>query len=182
MPIKTMCLPRCYQRIQRQPSIQLNPGKRISWSSWKTTRPKRSWCLLKLMKPWRKKLRIFVSPPWPCPESRPLILPGQFPTQRWWKNIQNELGRFVPQECGWGFKKRGFVGSQPLIRTIDKKLTTAPDQYGAPLSHNLKNFRKLRIGDYRVVYRIVEKKVIVFVLAVGPRRDKEIYNTASERI
>ena len=69
-----------------------------------------------------------------------------------------------------------------IIRTIDKKLTTAPDQYGVPLSYNLKNFWKLRIGDYRVVYKIVEQKVIVYVLAVGPRRDKEIYRTASDRI
>jgi len=45
----------------------------------------------------------------------------------------------------------------------------------SPLSNNFKNFRKLRIGDFRVVYQVFNKKVIVFVLAVGPRRDKEIY-------
>ncbi|MGD9825522.1 type II toxin-antitoxin system RelE family toxin [Desulfobacter sp.] len=39
--------------------------------------------------------------------------------------------------------------------------------------------QNLRIGDYRVVYRIVEQKVIVYVLAVCPRRDKEIYRAAS---
>lgn len=79
-------------------------------------------------------------------------------------------------------KSVGPSAAGRIIKTIDKKLTTAPDQYGIPLSHNLKNFRKLRIGDYRVVYRIVEQKVIVYVLAVGPRRDKEIYRAASERI
>ncbi|WP_035236835.1 type II toxin-antitoxin system RelE family toxin [Desulfobacter vibrioformis] len=77
-------------------------------------------------------------------------------------------------------KSVGPSAASRIIKTIDKKLTTAPDQYEIPLSHNLKNFRKLRIGDYRVVYRIVEQKVIVYVLAVGPRRDKEIYRAASE--
>lgn len=42
-------------------------------------------------------------------------------------------------------------------------------------------FRKLRIGDYRVVYQVVEQQVIVFVLAIGPRRDKEIYRAALNR-
>lgn len=79
-------------------------------------------------------------------------------------------------------KSVGPSAASRIIKIINKKLTAAPDQYGIPLSHNLKNFRKLRIGDYRVVYRIVEQKVIVYVLAVGPRRDKEIYRAASERI
>jgi mRNA interferase RelE/StbE len=68
------------------------------------------------------------------------------------------------------------------MRAIDTKLTTEPLQFGAPLSANLSGFCKLRIGDYQVVYQVVEKKVIVFVLAVGPRRDKEIYKTATKRI
>ena len=57
----------------------------------------------------------------------------------------------------------------------------APLEFGAPLSGNLADFRKLRIGDYRVVYQVREKKVVVFVLAIGPRRDKQIYNAALKR-
>ena len=57
-----------------------------------------------------------------------------------------------------------------------------PGKFGAPLSNNLKNFQKLRIGDFRVVYQVFNKKVIIFILAVGPRRDKEIYRSASKRI
>ena len=68
-----------------------------------------------------------------------------------------------------------------IMRAIDTKLTKPPVQFGAPLSGNLANFRKLRIGDYRVVYQAVEAKVTVYVLAVGPRRDKEIYNAAIKR-
>ena len=76
----------------------------------------------------------------------------------------------------------GPSAARRIILTINEKLTKAPEKFGAPLSNNLKNFRKLRIGDFRVVYQVSNKKVIVFVLAVGPRRDKEIYRTASKRI
>jgi mRNA interferase RelE/StbE len=49
------------------------------------------------------------------------------------------------------------------------------------LSGNLTDFRKLRVGDYRVVYQVREKRVVVYVLAVGLRRDKEIYKAALKR-
>ncbi len=73
----------------------------------------------------------------------------------------------------------GPSAARRIIRAIDSKLTTAPLQFGAPLPGNLANLRKLRIGDFRVVYKTMGKKVIVYVLAVGPRRDKEIYKAAS---
>ncbi len=76
----------------------------------------------------------------------------------------------------------GPAAARRIILTINEKLTKAPEKFGAPLSNNLKNFRKLRIGDFRVVYQVFNKKVIVFILAVGPRRDKEIYRSASKRI
>ena len=79
-------------------------------------------------------------------------------------------------------KSVGPAAAKRIIQAIDKKLTIAPEKFGAPLSHNLKHFRKLRIGDYRVVYHVYNKRVLVFILAVGPRRDKQIYQAASKRI
>jgi mRNA interferase RelE/StbE len=79
-------------------------------------------------------------------------------------------------------KSVGPAAAKRIMRTINEKLTKAPEKFGAPLSNNLKDFRKLRIGDFRVVYQVLNKKVIVFVLAVGPRRDKEIYRSASNRM
>ncbi|MBW1783551.1 MAG: type II toxin-antitoxin system RelE/ParE family toxin [Deltaproteobacteria bacterium] len=76
----------------------------------------------------------------------------------------------------------GPSAARRIMHHIDEKLTKAPLQFGAPLSGKLANFRKLRIGGYRVVYQIREKEIMVFVLAVGPRRDKEIYRTALKRI
>ena len=86
------------------------------------------------------------------------------------------------KEVDGDLKSVGPAAARRIIKTIDKKLVSEPEKFGAPLSHNLRNFRKLRIGDFRVVYQVRHKKVIVFVLAVGPRRDKEIYQSASERI
>jgi mRNA interferase RelE/StbE len=79
-------------------------------------------------------------------------------------------------------KSVGPAAARRIVRAIDEKLSRAPEKFGAPLSNNLKNFRKLRIIDFRVVYQLIDKKVIVFVLAVGPRRDKEIYCAASNRM
>jgi len=79
-------------------------------------------------------------------------------------------------------KSVGPSSARRIIKTINKKLACEPEKFGVPLSHHLRDFRKLRIGDFRVVYQVFQKKVIVFVLAVGPRRDKEIYRSASNRL
>ena len=75
----------------------------------------------------------------------------------------------------------GPSAARRIVKTVDTKLTRSPMDFGLPLSGNLANFRKLRIGDYRVVYQVREKTIIVYVLAVGPRRDKEIYSAALKR-
>ena len=75
----------------------------------------------------------------------------------------------------------GPSAARRILKAIDEKLIQAPLQFGAPLSGSLGNFRKLRVGDFRVVYRVFKKKVVVYVLAVGPRRNKEIYHLAIKR-
>jgi mRNA interferase RelE/StbE len=69
-----------------------------------------------------------------------------------------------------------------ILKTIYKKLRTAPQDYGAPLRHELKGFWKLKISDYRVVYTIEEDKVQVLVVKVGIRRDKEVYKQMIKRV
>ena len=76
----------------------------------------------------------------------------------------------------------GPSAARRIMKGIDNKLATAPLQFGSELAGNLSNFRKLRIGDYRIVYQVVEKKILIYVLAVGPRRDKEIYRSAIQQL
>ncbi len=75
----------------------------------------------------------------------------------------------------------GPSAARRVVKAVDAKLTGSPLQFGEPLSGKLSHFRKLRVGDYRVAYQVQEKRVVVYVLAVGPRRDKEIYHTALQR-
>ncbi len=75
----------------------------------------------------------------------------------------------------------GPSAARRIVKAIDAKLTQSPMQLGTPLAGGLTNFQKLRVGDYRVVYQVLEKKVLVYVLAVGPRRDKEIYRQTLKR-
>jgi mRNA interferase RelE/StbE len=75
----------------------------------------------------------------------------------------------------------GVSTARRIVRAIDAKLTRSPLDFGSPLAGNLANFRKLRVGDCRVVYQVLKTEVVVYVLAVGPRRDKEIYRKALNR-
>ena len=60
---------------------------------------------------------------------------------------------------------------------IREKLQTEPEFYGKPLRQDLKGYRKLRVGEYRVVFYIKQKGV--YILAVQHR--SVIYKTAPKR-
>lgn len=47
---------------------------------------------------------------------------------------------------------------------IEEKLVTAPEKFGKPLRRSLKGYRKLRVGDYRVVFRIEKNTVKIFFI------------------
>lgn len=55
---------------------------------------------------------------------------------------------------------------------IEEKLTSHPVEFGKPLRYSLKGARRLRVGDWRVIYRI-EPPDVVLVIKIGHRR--EIY-------
>lgn len=56
-----------------------------------------------------------------------------------------------------------------IKRTIEEKLTIDPIRFGLPLRHTLKGYRRLRIGNYRVVYKIESNTVII--LAIKHRKN-----------
>ena len=64
-----------------------------------------------------------------------------------------------------------------MVHAIEQRLATAPTSYGEPLRYHLKGFWKLRVGDYRVIYRMIGEKVLVVAIgycntiyALTPRR------------
>ena len=48
---------------------------------------------------------------------------------------------------------------------IEEKLSTHPDVYGKPLRRSLKGYRKLRVGDYRIIFRIDGVLIKIFTIA-----------------
>ncbi len=51
---------------------------------------------------------------------------------------------------------------------------------GKPLQLNLKGLRSWRTGDFRIVYRLVESRLEILVVAVGHRR--EVYDRIRSRL
>ena len=60
---------------------------------------------------------------------------------------------------------RGWVKT-----AIERKLTSHPVELGKPLRYSLKGARRLRVGDWRVIYKI-EPPDVVLVVKIGHRRD-----------
>ena len=58
-----------------------------------------------------------------------------------------------------------------IKKAIEKKLMVNPVAFGKPLQYSLAGNRRLRVGDYRVVFRIDETKKIVIITKIGNRKD-----------
>lgn len=57
-----------------------------------------------------------------------------------------------------------MVWREKIRRAIELRLVTQPDLYGKPLRRSLAGYRKLRVGDYRVVFRIENSRVKIFAI------------------
>ena len=56
-----------------------------------------------------------------------------------------------------------------IKRAIEHRLIVDPVNAGVPLKQSLHGHRRLRVGDYRVIYRIDGDMIVV--LKIGHRRD-----------
>jgi mRNA interferase RelE/StbE len=65
-----------------------------------------------------------------------------------------------------------------LKRAIEERLTTSPEVFGKPLRRSLKGYWKLRVGDYRVVFKISGDDIRI--LAIIDR--KTVYQRSEKRI
>lgn len=54
---------------------------------------------------------------------------------------------------------------------IEKKLIIDPIHFGKPLRFNLKGHRRLRVGDYRVVYTLDMDIKLVVITVIKHRKD-----------
>ena len=58
-----------------------------------------------------------------------------------------------------------------IRRAIESKLMTDPLHFGKPLRDSLSGHRSLRVGDYRVLYRLAHEERAVHIVAIAHRRD-----------
>ncbi|MBI3794144.1 MAG: type II toxin-antitoxin system RelE/ParE family toxin [Nitrospinae bacterium] len=64
-----------------------------------------------------------------------------------------------------------------IKKAIESRLLVAPEQYGEPLRKTLKGYWKMRVGDYRVVFRISGVEIIIF----GIIHRKAVYEVIDKR-
>jgi mRNA interferase RelE/StbE len=64
--------------------------------------------------------------------------------------------------------------AKSLIKiAIEERLMVDPIAFGKPLRYSLKGHRRLRVSDYRIVYRIEDQTVIIIAI----KHRKDIYIT-----
>lgn len=60
---------------------------------------------------------------------------------------------------------------ETVRRAIETRLMVDPIAYGKPLRYSLKGHRRIRVGDWRIVYRIEAKTKKVLIVAIKHRKD-----------
>lgn len=64
-----------------------------------------------------------------------------------------------------------------IENSIKNRLMVNPIKYGFYLRGSLRGYRKLRVGDWRIIYRIIDKEIRI--IAIGNRKD--VYEFANTR-
>jgi mRNA interferase RelE/StbE len=68
---------------------------------------------------------------------------------------------------------------QKRIKTaIEQRLLIAPERYSEPLRRTLKGYRKLRVGDYRIVLKLESDDILI----LGICHRKDVYERMEWRI
>ena len=78
--------------------------------------------------------------------------------------VLGELGKYV-------FEVEKSAEKGLIKKAIENRLTTDPIGFGKPLRYSLKGYRRLRVSDYRIVYRIEQEAHMVVIVAIKHRKD-----------
>lgn len=60
---------------------------------------------------------------------------------------------------------------QLIKRAVEERLIVDPIGLGKPLRYSLKGHRRLRVSDYRIVYRIQQETNTILIIAIKHRKD-----------
>jgi mRNA interferase RelE/StbE len=77
----------------------------------------------------------------------------------------------------------GSAAANRILDVIEERIIHGePDKSGKPLRASLAGCRRIRTGDTRIVYRVDGRAIQVLIVAVGARRDEEVYGAAEKRL
>jgi mRNA interferase RelE/StbE len=69
-----------------------------------------------------------------------------------------------------------------ILDTSDERLGKDPYAYGEPLKGDYKGYWRMRVGIYRVIYKIIKDDVVVVVIKIGRRKDDLVYQELAARL
>ena len=77
----------------------------------------------------------------------------------------------------------GDAEARVILKVIRDRIQNGePDKLGKALHGQLAGYRRIRTGSTRIVYRVNAQVVEVLVVAIGQRRDSEVYSIAGKRV
>ena len=69
-----------------------------------------------------------------------------------------------------------------ILKTIQKKLSIDPQAYGKPLKGEFSGYWRLRVSDFRIIYKISKEEVVVLIVKIGIRKDDRVYQEFFSRL
>ena len=81
--------------------------------------------------------------------------------------------KYLPEVVKNQISKLNLPVRNRIKKAIEKKLAIDPIAFGKPLRYSLKGLRRLRVDDYRVIYKVDENDLKVIIVKIAHR--KEVY-------
>jgi len=86
-------------------------------------------------------------------------------------------------EVAEDLEELGEYHAMAVLKAIESRIRDGePEKTGKPLSGELAGCRRIRTGDVRIVYRVHAEIIEVLIVAVGPRRNDEVYRSVRNRV
>lgn len=77
----------------------------------------------------------------------------------------------------------GSAAANRVLDVIEERIRDGePDKLGKPLRGALAGCRRIRTGNTRIAYKVDGPAIQVLIIAVGARRDEEVYELANRRV
>jgi mRNA interferase RelE/StbE len=86
-------------------------------------------------------------------------------------------------EVVYDLERLGYAEAKRILQVIDKRFCCGyPDKIGKFLRGELNGCQRVRVGNTRIVYKINKQEITVLIIAVGMRREEEVYHVAEKRV